>query len=657
MSKPSVFIVDDTPTNLGILISRLSSADFDVHVDTGGQSALEAIAYVQPDIILLDIMMPEIDGFEVCRRLKADPVTRDIPVIFMTALSDMVDEIRGLEAGAADYIAKPFQLETAFARIQTHLKARQMQQQLRDRNEQLQSEIIRRKRSEESLKESEEKYRNLVENMSDVVYILDPKGNILYVSPIIESFIGFISEEVIGRHINDFAYEDDLALLQEQFGKIISGQKARIVEYRLRKKNGEILWGRTSAHPNLRNGIVESVQGVLTDITDQKITEERLTNAKAFSDNIINAMPNPVFVKDDQHRWLILNDAFCNFMGYSRTELIGKSDYDFFPKEQADVFWEKDNMLFKSGNMQINEEDLTDSEGKVHTILTRKSVMTDADGKKILIGIITDITHRKQTEEALKKSERLMADIINFLPDAALVIDRTGRVISWNRAMEDMTGISTEEILGKGNYEHAIPFYGERRPILVDLVLDPVPDIEKTYPQIQRFDDVMIAENYYPNLRGKERWLVGKASVLRDSHGEIIGAIESVRDITERKRAEQTLLIEKERLRTILFSLRSGIIVVSQDNMVEYANPSFCELFRITDPPESLSGRTATEIREKIREPDSAEQRVREIIENNIPILGEDVLLESGKTIIRDFIPIVVYGKPCGRLWHHHDIT
>ena len=102
--------------------------------------------------------------------------------------------------------------------------------------------------------------------------------------------------------------------------------------------------------------------------------------------------------------------------------------------------------------------------------------------RKVLLAVIRDITERKMADEALKESERKMADVISFLPDATLVIDKTGTVLSWNRAMEELTGIPADQMIGKGNYEYALPFYHERRPITVDLVLHNNPAIAAKYP-------------------------------------------------------------------------------------------------------------------------------------------------------------------------------
>jgi CheY-like chemotaxis protein len=138
VSPKIILIVDDNPTNLGVLFDYLKELGHRVLVHTNGESAIAATRQMSPDIILLDVMMPGIDGFETCRRLKANNATKDIPVIFMTALTDTVDEVKGLEVGAVDYITKPIKTEIVSARINTHLALRNTQKQLEERNLQLQ---------------------------------------------------------------------------------------------------------------------------------------------------------------------------------------------------------------------------------------------------------------------------------------------------------------------------------------------------------------------------------------------------------------------------------------------------------------------------------------------------------------------------------------
>ncbi|HBQ98561.1 MAG TPA: hybrid sensor histidine kinase/response regulator, partial [Cyanobacteria bacterium UBA11691] len=132
-----ILIVDDNPTNIKVLFSFLKESGFKVLVAKDGESTLEKLQEVTPDLILLDVMMPGIDGFETCRQIKACSQTQDIPVIFMTALSDTVDKVKGLKIGAVDYITKPFQQDEVLARMNIHLQLQKLTRQFEIQNEQL----------------------------------------------------------------------------------------------------------------------------------------------------------------------------------------------------------------------------------------------------------------------------------------------------------------------------------------------------------------------------------------------------------------------------------------------------------------------------------------------------------------------------------------
>jgi signal transduction histidine kinase len=149
-----ILIVDDNPTNLEVLSESLSQAGFQIAVAIDGESALEQVAYYQPELILLDVMMPGIDGFETCRRLKENPETCEIPVVFMTALSDTENKLKGLSLGAIDYITKPFQYEEVLARVRIHLKMQNLAKTLKAQNIQLKGEIERREQTEAQLLEA-----------------------------------------------------------------------------------------------------------------------------------------------------------------------------------------------------------------------------------------------------------------------------------------------------------------------------------------------------------------------------------------------------------------------------------------------------------------------------------------------------------------------
>ncbi|MGB3756548.1 MAG: response regulator [Rivularia sp. (in: cyanobacteria)] len=151
-SDPNVIlIVDDTPSNLEVLSEALTNAGFEVAVATNGESALKQAEYDPPELILLDVMMPGIDGFETCRRLKQNSVTKDIPVIFMTALNDSKDKVTGLSLGAVDYITKPFQQAEVLARIEVHVKLQNLTTKLEEQNIRLKEEIQQRIDAENAL--------------------------------------------------------------------------------------------------------------------------------------------------------------------------------------------------------------------------------------------------------------------------------------------------------------------------------------------------------------------------------------------------------------------------------------------------------------------------------------------------------------------------
>jgi signal transduction histidine kinase len=154
-----ILLVDDTPTNLKVLAEALHGQGWKTLMAADGESAIEQVEYLRPDLILLDVMMPGIDGFETCRRLKANPDTQDIPVIFMTALSDTVDKVRGLELGAVDYVTKPFQHEEVIARTKLHLRLSQLtyklEQEVQSRTEALSSSLQQLQQTQLQLVQSE----------------------------------------------------------------------------------------------------------------------------------------------------------------------------------------------------------------------------------------------------------------------------------------------------------------------------------------------------------------------------------------------------------------------------------------------------------------------------------------------------------------------
>jgi len=191
---------------------------------------------------------------------------------------------------------------------------------------------------------------------------------------------------------------------------------------------------------------------------------------------------------------------------------------------------------------------------------------------------------RRLAEQSLQEVSSRLDQIIEFLPDATFVIDREGKVIAWNQAIEEMTGVSKADMIGKGNYEYTLPFYGERRPILIDLAFMPDAEFEKMkYDAVYRNGDTLDGEVYVPSTYdGKGAYLWGTASRLRDGEGNIVGAIESIRDITNRKAAEEASKESEARFRALSDHVPMGISLMKNDFRFEYFNPRFVEIFGYT---------------------------------------------------------------------------
>jgi signal transduction histidine kinase/Na+/proline symporter len=178
-----------------------------------------------------------------------------------------------------------------------------------------------------------------------------------------------------------------------------------------------------------------------------------------------------------------------------------------------------------------------------------------------------EIAERRRAEEALRGSERRLADIINFLPDPTFVVDASGQVIIWNRAAEEYTGARAADMLGKGDHEYAIPFYGIRRPLLADLVLDRSlePRVRPFYAQLSVEERLVTGESATDRLRGGENaYMVGMAAPLYDPEGRFLGVIESIRDITKRKEAEEELQKHRDNLEKMVASRTAELVVAKE---------------------------------------------------------------------------------------------
>ncbi len=200
-----------------------------------------------------------------------------------------------------------------------------------------------------------------------------------------------------------------------------------------------------------------------------------------------------------------------------------------------------------------------------------------ADGPAI-VAFFHDLTERKQSEDSLRAINKQLHDIIDFLPDATFVVNSAGRVIAWNKATEELTEIKAPDMLGKGNYEYAVPFHGERRPILIDLVRSPDREVEGQYTNLERGETFLSGETFISDRKGGRLYLYGTASILKDENGDIVGAIESLRDITDRKIAEEALQDSEAQYRALIETTNTGFVILDGEGRVIDANAEYIRL-------------------------------------------------------------------------------
>jgi PAS domain S-box-containing protein len=268
---------------------------------------------------------------------------------------------------------------------------------------------------------------------------------------------------------------------------------------------------------------------------------------KNFSEQLIHTSPVAILILDNNNDVISLNPAAEKLFGYGDKEAEGKNIIDLVSTGETHPQLIDFSNRIKQGNSIHSFVQRQNKKGET-LYLELFAVPVVFESERVgTFAIYHDITDLKKAEAAILESEHRLMDIINFLPDATLVIDHENKIIAWNHAIEKMTGIRADEMLGKGNFEYAIPFYGERRPILIDLVLLPQSEFEqKKYARISRVGEILTGETYTPNLKNGVRYLLAMASPLRDAQGNIVGAIETIRDITDRKKAEEELQQAKE---------------------------------------------------------------------------------------------------------------
>ncbi len=429
---------------------------------------------------------------------------------------------------------------------------------------------IAREEAGKELQENEEKYRLLVEACHDAIFI-QSNGVIVFVnSAAVNLFGAHGPEQLIGRKVIDLIHPDYRQIVLKRI-RVLKELRCSVP---LQKEKYLCLDGTSidvevRASASLYRG-QPAIQVIARDISERLRTNEELAEWKEFLGTVINAISDPIFVKDIDHRRVLINDSYCRFMGRSRDELIGKSDYEICPRPLAEDLTRRDKCVFESGREKNAEETLTDAAGSARTFLTKKCLHHDKKGNRFIVGIARDITGRKEMEELLLRAKTEWEETFDTIDEAITVHDTAFNILRANKAAEKILDLPVTQISNRKCYEL---FHGADRS----------PGYCASCEVLKTGKPASI-EMFEPHLN---KFIQLKALPRFDSSGRIIGIVHITRDITRQKEAEeeqkklQTQFIHAQKMESV-GRLASGI--AHDFNNILSTIISYSEL-ALLDPP------------------------------------------------------------------------
>jgi diguanylate cyclase (GGDEF)-like protein/PAS domain S-box-containing protein len=405
----------------------------------------------------------------------------------------------------------------------------------------------------------------------DIIYRyrpVEPQG-FDYINPAVRVVLGYSPEEIYRcpELLFQAVHPEDRTALETRFHW--DGNPEPVV-LRWMRKDGSVIW---LEHRDVeicdKNGHRIAVEGIARDVSERKRAEKLLQWSEKKFRLLYEDAPLAYLSLGTDGTLLEVNQAWLDLVGYSRNEAVGRWFGDFLTAASAEKLRSSLPVFFQEGKAQREEFELVHCNGGCLSITLDGRTGFEGSGQfPQLHCVLHDITARKRAEGELRDSQRRLADLVNFLPDATFAIDLEGRVILWNQAIEQLTGIKAEDMLGKGDYEYALAFYGERRPILVDMTLRPDDTAKQNYHFFSLGESTLVGEAFMCCIRpsGIDVWV--KASPLYNAGGHIIGAIETIRDVSELKQTQAEVrrrLRETEMLNRVLAiagsSLDSGEVL------------------------------------------------------------------------------------------------
>lgn len=401
----SILVIDDMPANLQMLNDMLSNAGYIVRSATSGKQGLDSAQAEYPDLILLDICMPGIDGYEVCRQLKSDPDTQNIPVIFISGLIDHEDKIKGFQVGGVDYITKPFQRAEVLARIEVHLKILRSHRLLEQKNKELfeaKAEVERLNRNlEGNLDEKESFLRVVTDNFpNSFISLIESDFTISFSAGSEFKKMNLNPDHFNGLHVND-VFGENASLVKDYYERTFQGYECQFELYIF----DQYQFYRTVPLYSADNTI-HRIMVVVENITERKIAESE----KERFLSIIEQVSEGIVITDVTGKIQFINSAFEAMSGYSKSELLGENPRIFKSGHHETDFYEKIWNSITSGISWNGKVVNKRKDGQLYTEEMTISPAFNANKEIIsFVAVKRDITREINLEEQLRQAQKMEA--------------------------------------------------------------------------------------------------------------------------------------------------------------------------------------------------------------------------------------------------------
>jgi PAS domain S-box-containing protein len=383
--KSEILVVEDDELNLKTLSATITAAGYQARSARDGDSALDSIREKRPDLVLMDISIPGLNGIDVCKFLKQDPLTFDIPVIFISGSEDTETIVVALEAGGADYVTKPYHPFEILARIKTHLDMAKKVMELR---------VAR-----DALSESQDQYRQLTATMPDAV-IVSQDEMLLYANSAAAQLLGALEPEaLVGLNIFSVIDSTQHEFARKQIQRVMAGEKLSPFENRLIRFDGTLVLTELSVSMTTWNSRV-ALQAVVRDITKRKYLENELVKSEALMRTALENLPIIFYMIDSDGKFTLSIGAGLKGLGLKSNQVVGQSAFEIY-KDYPEIT----NALHKSlgGEIATFESQVAGS-SYINVCVPFGAAPGANTG---IVAVALDITERKRAEESLQKMQKL----------------------------------------------------------------------------------------------------------------------------------------------------------------------------------------------------------------------------------------------------------